>query len=179
VSAGGKSQKIKYVGIAGAMSLVFGLALAWLVGNGYLPFLADLGIGAAQIVTGAMLLWTILTCCTAALYIGAFTSRIPEYGEQEILFKAGKSEFDVGEWEEALNIFKVLMGPEMNHKRALYYGARCASELDDTESTKVFCKYYLKMQPRDKEVWEMLARAHKSLFEYEQAEDALEQASKL
>jgi len=179
VSAGGNTPKIKFVGIGGALSLVIGLVLAWLTGNGFLPFLVDIGIGPAQIITGTMLLWTILTCCTAALYIGAFTSRIPDYGQQEMLFKAAKSQFEDGEWQEALEIFKVLMGPEMNHKRALYYGALCATNLDDIESAKIFCQYYLKMQPRDKEVWEMLANSHKKLFEYEQAEDALEQASKL
>ena len=71
------------------------------------------------------------------------------------------------------------MGPDMNHKRALYYGARCAEELEDFDTVKVYCKAYLKMQPKDKEVWEILARAHKKFFEYEEAEDALRQAENL
>ena len=97
----------------------------------------------------------------------------------EIKFKEGKAHYEDGEWQLALDIFKELMAAEMNHVRALYYGARCVEELEDFETVKVYCKYYLKMKRRDKEVWEMLARAHKKFFEYEEAEDALEVARKL
>ena len=114
----------------------------------------------------------------ATMYIGAFSSRIPEYGEMEIQFKEGKDHYDDGEWQLALDIFKELMGPDMNHLRALYYGARCAEELEEFETVKVYCQYYLKMKRRDKEVWEMLARAHKKFFEYDEADDALKQAAK-
>ena len=44
---------------------------------------------------------------------------------------------------------------------------------------KIFCLAYLEIKPKDREVWEMLNRAHKKLFEYEEAEDALDKASRL
>jgi len=81
--------------------------------------------------------------------------------------------------EQALELFKKLMGPDMNHKRALYYAARCSETLDDYESVKVYCNAYIKMQPRDSEVWEMLSNAHKKLFEYEEAEDAMQRSQQL
>jgi len=83
------------------------------------------------------------------------------------------------EWEEALKVFREQMGPEMNHKRALFYGAKCCEELDDLECVKKYTKKYLELQPRDKEAWEMLAHAHKRLFEYEESEDALRKAAEL
>ncbi len=35
------------------------------------------------------------------------------------------------------------------------------------------------MKPKDKEVWEMLNRAHRRLFEYGEADEALDKANDL
>jgi tetratricopeptide (TPR) repeat protein len=97
----------------------------------------------------------------------------------EIRFREAKQLYDEDEIEEALVAFKELIGPEMNHKRGLYYAARCCEKLDDFEGVKVYCNAYIKMQPRDAEVWEMISNAHKKLFEYEEAEDASQRAQQL
>ncbi|MFX0108085.1 MAG: tetratricopeptide repeat protein, partial [Candidatus Hodarchaeota archaeon] len=69
--------------------------------------------------------------------------------------------------------------PRLNHKRALYYSAKCSEQLDDWDTVKKYCRAYLELQPKDKDVWELLASAHKKLFEYEEAQDAMDEASKL
>jgi len=97
----------------------------------------------------------------------------------EIRYDEAKSLYDNKEYEPALQIFKELAGPNLNHKRALYYGARCYEALEDWENMKVFCKAYLEIKSKDKEVWEMLNRAHKKLFEYEEAQEALDRANRL
>jgi tetratricopeptide (TPR) repeat protein len=97
----------------------------------------------------------------------------------EIRFEEGMEFYNNQEWEAALNVFKQEMGPELDHKRALFYGAKCCDKLDDLECVKKYTKRYLELQPKDKDAWEMLADAHKRLFEYHEAEDAMKRASKL
>ena len=104
---------------------------------------------------------------------------MPEYGEMEIRFDEGMQHYENEEWENALLIFTELAGPRLDHKRALYYAARCYEHLDDWENVKKFCNAYLAIKPKDREVWEMLSEAHKKVFEYSEAEDAAEKASKL
>jgi len=111
--------------------------------------------------------------------IATYSQRIPEYGEMEIRYEEAKSRYDNEEYEAALEIFKELAGPRLNHKRALYYGARCYEALDDWDNMKIFCKAYLQLKPKDKEVWEMLNRAHKKLFEFEEAEEAQDRANRI
>ncbi len=163
----------KYVGIAVVIIFVGGVILALLAGQGFIPIDPVMTIG------GAILLSTILVCCSAITMVASYTQKIPEYSEMEIKYDEGKSHFDNGEFEAAVEIFKALAGPKLDHKRALYYGALCYEELSDWENMKLFCKAYLKLKPKDKEVWEMLNRAHKKLFEYEEAQDALERANRL
>jgi predicted Zn-dependent protease len=71
------------------------------------------------------------------------------------------------------------MGPANDHKRALYYGALCYDKLDKSEDMRNFLKRYLELQPKDKEAWDLLARAHKRLFEYAEAQEAEIRASEL
>lgn len=163
----------KYITSAAILIFVGGIVLAWLGGQGYLPIDPGMALGVSTILA------TIIVCCVSTQMISSFAQRVPEYGDMEIRFKEGKLRFDNKEWEYALEIFKTLAGPKLDHKRALYYGARCYEELSDWENMKVFCKAYLEMNPKDKEVWEMLNRAHKRLFEYSEAEEALEKANKL
>ncbi|MHA2385139.1 MAG: hypothetical protein ACXAEE_02895, partial [Candidatus Thorarchaeota archaeon] len=108
-----------------------------------------------------------------------FTARMPRYGEMETRFKEGMEFYNNQEWEAALKIFREQMGPEMNHKRALFYGAKCCEILDDLSCVKEYTKKYLELQPKDKEAWEMLTNAHKRLFEYEEAEYAQKRAAEL
>ena len=125
------------------------------------------------------MLIVVLVCCSAISMIASYSQKIPEYSEMEIQYEEAKSHYDNEEYEAALEIFRGLAGPRLNHKRALYYGARCYEALDDWGNMKIFCKAYLELKPKDKEVWEMLNRAHKKLFEYEEAQEALDRASKL
>ena len=163
----------KYVAVAVVVIFIGSTVISLLGGQGVLPVNPIMTMGMA------ILLITMLICCSAILTIGAYSRKIPEYSEMEIMFEEAKSRFDDGEYEKALETLKVLAGPKLNHKRALYYGALCYEALEDWENMKVFCKAYLELKPKDKEVWEMLNRAHKRLFEYEEAEEALDRASKL
>ena len=163
----------KIISVAIIIIFVGGIILAWLGGLGVLPInpIATLGL--------AIMLVVVLVCCSAINMIASYSQRIPQYSEMEIRYEEAKSHFDNEEYNEALEIFKQLAGPRLNHKRALYYGARCYEALDNWENMKVFCKAYLELKPKDKEVWEMLNRAHKKLFEYEEAQEALDRAKKL
>lgn len=126
-----------------------------------------------------VLLTTLTICCGATIMTTTYASRIGNYQEEENFYEIGKQHYDNGEWQEALNIFNQLLDPDWDHRRSLYYGARCYEKLGDWEGMKRFCKKYLELQSKDKEVWEMLGRAHKHLFEYEDADIALERASRL
>ena len=163
----------KYVAGLSILIVIGGIIAAWLGGLGYLPIDPGTALGMS------MLFATIIVCCSSTLMIGSFAQRVPEYGDMELRFDEGKLRFDNEEWEYALEIFKTLAGSKLDHKRALYYGALCYEELDDWENMKSFCKAYLEMKPKDKEVWEMLNRAHKRLFEYNEADDALKKANEL
>jgi tetratricopeptide (TPR) repeat protein len=163
----------KFVGGLAVIIVIGGIIAAFLAGQGYLP--VDPGMVLGMSMLGA----SIIVCCTSTLMIGSYAQRVPEYGDMELRFEEGKEQFENEEGEYALEIFKTLAGPRLDHKRALYYGARCYEELQDWENMKVFCKAYLKMTSKDKEVWEMLNRAHKKLFEYEEAEEALKRANEL
>jgi len=163
----------KYVSVAVVIIFVGGIVLSILAGQGYLPIDPVMTLGMS------IMLVVMLICCSATMMIASYSQKIPEYSEMEIRYDEAKSRYENEEYEEALEIFKALAGPRLNHKRALYYGARCYEALDDWENMKLFCKAYLEIKPKDREVWELLNHAHKKLFEYEEAEDALERASKL
>lgn len=163
----------KYVSIAVVVIFVGGVILSILAGQGFLP------LDPVMVLGSAIMLGVILICCSATMMISTYSQKMPQYSEMEIQFDEAKSRFEHGEYNEALEIFKVLAGPKLNHKRALYYGARCYEELEDWENMKRFCTAYLELKSKDKEVWEMLNRAHKKLFEYEEAQEALDRANQL
>jgi tetratricopeptide (TPR) repeat protein len=163
----------KYVSAAVVTIFVGGLILSLLASQGFIP------INPAMIIGMSILLIVILVCCSATMMIASYSQRIPEYSEMEIRYDEAKSRYENEEYEAALEIFKTLAGPRLDHKRALYYGARCYEALNDWENMKIFCLAYLEIKPKDREVWEMLNRAHKKLFEYEEAENALDKASRL
>ncbi|MCK5151918.1 MAG: hypothetical protein KAQ65_08755 [Candidatus Thorarchaeota archaeon] len=165
----------KLVSGIGGLIIISGVILELLSGWGIVPLGSTPGsILGLRVLVGAMLI-----CCTSTMMLSGYAARIPEYGDMEIKFKEAKHQFDNQETELALSLFKELIGPEMNHKRALYYAARCCEVLDDYEQVKHYCTKYIRMQPRDAEVWEMLANAHKKLFEYEESEDAMIRAENL
>lgn len=165
---------VKTLGLATLCVILGSIGLALAVGRGLLP----IGISVGMILGLGIIVGMVLMCCTSMMYMTSVTSKIPEYGDMEIEFKEGMEFYDNNEWENALIVFRKLMGPEMNHKRALYYAARCSEKLDDYRSVKLYCSMYIKMQPKDKEVWLMLANAHKKLFEYDEAEDAMKRAER-
>ncbi len=171
----GGTRKAKRVGLVGLLIILGSVITAWLVGWGYLPYFAP----PAAIIGIGVIIGMILICCTSSLFTMSVAMKIPEYGELEIVFEEGMDHYEREEWKEALEVFRKVMGPEMNHKRALFYAAKCSGMLDDYEAVKMYLKYYMKMQPRDREAWEMLANAHKKLFEYSEAEDAMQRAQQL
>ncbi len=171
----GKSEKAKIVGIGGVIIIIGSVITAWLVGWGYLP----IPLPPAAILGGGILIGMILICCTSSLFTMSVAMKIPGYGELEIVFEEGLDYYNNEEWEQALQVFRKVMGPQMNHKRALYYAARCSEKLDDYEAVKVYCRKYIEMQPRDREVWELLSNAHKKLFEYTEADEAMQRAEQL
>ncbi|TFG31407.1 tetratricopeptide repeat protein [Candidatus Thorarchaeota archaeon] len=163
----------KYIGIL-AMAIVFGgIIVAWLSAQAILPFNGPMVLGMAILAA------TVVVCCASTLMLGSVASKMPEYGDMEIRFEEGMVYFGNEEWENALLVFTELAGPKLNHKRALYYAARCYEQMDDWENVKKYCNAYLSLKPKDREVWEMLSDAHKRLFEYSEAEYAQEKASKL
>lgn len=173
-----RSRNVKLIAVAAVVIIIGGIILAWLTGQGYLPAVREF-IEPAAILGITILTASILICCTASLLTGSYASKIPEYGEMEIVFEKAKEHYDAEEWEEALEIFQKLMGPNMDHKRALYYGAMCCEKLGNTENVIRYLRRYVELQPKDKEVWEILARAHKRLFQYEEANEAEQKAMSL
>jgi tetratricopeptide (TPR) repeat protein len=165
---------VRKLAAAAILILVGGVIVAWVVGQLGIPFLDPIMILGATIIIAM-----ILVCCSSMMVFGQFAYRMPRYGEMEIRFKEGMELYSNQDWEAALKIFREQMGPEMDHKRALFYGAKCCEELDDLNCVKEYTMRYLELQPKDKEAWEMLASTHKRLFEYEEAEDALKKASDL
>lgn len=168
-------SRVKTVVGAGIIVIVASIVLEFLSGWGYLGS----GIQSGTILGLGILIGSALICCTSVMLTSSYAAKMPGYGDMEIKFKDGIRLFEEEEWSEALVIFRELMGPQMNHKRALYYAARCSEKLDDYDAVGVYCNSYIKMQPRDKEVWEMKANAHKKLFEYEEGEDAMLRAENL
>ncbi|MBY8998392.1 MAG: hypothetical protein KGD60_11730 [Candidatus Thorarchaeota archaeon] len=171
--AGIKFPAQKYVSVAVVIIFVGGVILSLLAGLGYIPIDPVMTLGLS------IMLVVMLICCSATMMIASYSQRIPEYSEMEIGYDEAKSRYENEEYEAALEIFKALAGPRLNHKRALYYGALCYEALSDWENMKIFCKAYLEIKPKDGEVWEMLNRAHKRLFEYGEAEEALDRAGKI
>lgn len=163
----------KYMAIACAVIVVGGTVLAWLGGQGILPF--DPGIT----LTITILTATVVMCCSSTIMMGSVASKIPEYADMELRFEEGMAYFENEEWENALLVFTEQAGPKMDHIRALYYAALCYSKLDDWANVKKYIKAYLKLKPEDKEAWEILADAHKKLFEYDEADSALQKIAEL
>ena len=174
-NAAGESINIrpKYIGIL-AVAIVFGgIIIALLSAQGILPF------DGAMVIGITILAATVIVCCASTIMLGSVASKLPEYGDMEIRFDEGMGHYGNEEWENALLIFTELAGPKMDHRRALYYAARCYEQMDDWENVKKFCNAYLVLKPKDREAWEMLSDAHKKLFEYGESEDAQVRASKL
>ena len=168
-----KKLSFKRIGLAISVIIVGGLGLAFLAGYGYVDL--DPGI----IIGLTIILVTVLACCTSCTLLGSYSSNISKYQELEDRFKDGLVLFEDEEWAAALEVFTDVMGPAKDHKRALYYGALCYDKLDKNEDMRILLKRYLELQPKDKEVWNLLAQAHKRLFEYAEAEEAEIRASEL
>jgi len=169
------SKKLSFekIGLTVSVILVGGIGLAFLAGYGYIEL--DPGI----IIGFTFILVSVLVCCTSCTLLGTYASKMPEYQELEDRFKYGLVLFEDEEWTAALEVFKEVMGPAKDHKRALYYGALCYDKLEKSEDMRDFLKRYLELQPKDKKVWNLLARAHKRLFEYAEAQEAEIRASEL
>ena len=168
-----KKLNFKKAGLAVSVIIVGGVGFAFLAGHGYID--QDPGI----IIGFTLILVTIVVFCTSCGFIGSYMSNLPDYQRLEDRFKDGLVLFEDEEWIAALEVFKDVMGPTKDHKRALYYGALCYDKLDRSEDMRDFLKLYLELQPKDKEVWNLLARAHKRLFEYAEAQEAEIRASEL
>jgi hypothetical protein len=168
-------RRINYriMGGAAGLILILGIVFAWLGGQGIIP------VDPSMILGLTVLTVMIIVCCSSLTIIGGVATRLPEYSEMETRFEEAMDHYKSEEWEEAILIFRELMGPERDHKRALYYAARCCEKLDDWECVKSLCNRYLELQPKDREVWELLASAHKKVFEYEEADEAMKRAAKL
>ena len=165
----------RFLAVIAFTSIVSGISLEWLQGYGYITRFAQPGITLALSIIIVMM----VSCITAFSVVFNVTTRLPEYQEMEEEFKRAKEHFDFEEWEEALEIFNVLLQPDMQHRRALFYSAACYENLNDWEKMKKYIKLYLELQPKDPTAWEMLARAHKRLFEYEEADEALAEAQRI
>jgi hypothetical protein len=163
----------KYFAAGIAAVFLSGVSAAYLAETGFIPYPSTVIMG------GTILLATILVCCYGLGIQASLASKMPEYGELETKFEQGMLHYQAKEWNQALDVFRDVMGPNKNHKRALYYSARCHEQLGDWSNVKYYCQLYLQMQPKDREAWELLAAAHKRLFEYEDAEQALAKATRL
>ncbi|MGY5860837.1 MAG: tetratricopeptide repeat protein [Candidatus Thorarchaeota archaeon] len=168
-----KKISLKNIGLGILVIIVGGFGLAFLAGYDYI----DLDPG--TIIGLTIILVTAFTCCTSCTLLGSYSSKMPEYRELEDRFKDGLVLFEEEEWIAALEVFTEVMGPAKDHIRALYYGALCYDKLERSEDMRDVLKRYLELQPNDKEVWNLLARAHKRLFEYAEAQEAEIRASAL
>ncbi|MDH4212737.1 MAG: hypothetical protein ACFFCT_13410 [Candidatus Odinarchaeota archaeon] len=168
----GFSPPYKYIILIAALITVGGVILAWLGGQGILPLNPAVTLGMS------ILLATIVICCAGVIMQGTYASRIVNYSEMELRYEEGMGHYENEEWENALLIFTELAGPKLDHKRGTYYSACCYEKLGDWENVKKYTNAYLRMKPKDAEAWEMLSRAHKTLFEYEEAQYARDQADR-
>ena len=168
-----KKLSFKRIGLGIAVIIVCGGGLAFLAGYGYIAL--DPGI----IIGFTVVLMSMFVCCTSCTLLASYSSRMSDYQELEDRFKDGLVFFEEQEWTAALAVFNEVIGPAKDHKRALYYGALCYDKLNKNEDMRDFLKRYLELQPMDKEVWNLLAQAHKRLFEYAEAEEAEIRASEL
>jgi tetratricopeptide (TPR) repeat protein len=166
-------RTIRVLAIIIPLIFIGGVVIAFLAGYEFLP--GDPGL----IIAGTIIASTVLLCCISTIYTEKIAHRMASYHELETEYKEAMIFYENEEWELAIKIFTKVMGEEMDHKRALYYTAKCYEQLDDWENVKKHCKRYLQLQPEDKEVWELLSTAHKRLFEFEEAEEANRQASYL
>jgi tetratricopeptide (TPR) repeat protein len=171
-TANGLNPPYKYIVLTATLITLGGIILAWLGGQGILPLDPSVTLGMT------ILLATIFICCSAAILQVSYATRMVNYSEMEIRYEEGMEYFENEEWENALLVFTELSGPKRDHKRGTYYSACCYEKLGDWENVKKYTTAYLKMKPKDAEAWEMLSRAHKSLFEYEEAQYAKDQANR-
>jgi len=172
-SEASKKLSFKNIGLGIIVIIVGGFGLAFLAGYGYIA--PDPGV----IIGLTIILVTVLVCCISCTLLQSYSSKMPEYQELEDRFKDGMVLFEDEEWTAALEVFTEVMGPARDHKRALYYSALCYDKLEKSEDMRDLLKRYLELQPKDKEVWNLLARAHKRLFEYAEAQEAETRASAL
>ncbi len=163
----------RYLGAIVVIIALVGFGATLLAQQGYIP------LSPINIIGATMLAIPILVCCYTLGMQASLASKMPEYAEQESVFEKGMTYYNSKEWNKALDVFLEVMGPKKDHKRALYYSARCYEQLNDWANVKQFAGLYLAMQPKDREVWEMLAAAHTRLFEYDEAERAKARASRL
>ena len=168
-----KKLSFKRIGLGVMIIIVCGGGLALLAGYGYIAL--DPGI----IIGFTVILVSMLVCCTSCTLLGSYSSRMSEYQELEDRFKEGLVLFEDQEWTAALEVLNAVIGPAKDHKRALYYSALCYEKLNKSEDMRDSLKRYLELQPKDKEVWNLLAQAHKRLFEYAEAQEAEIRASEL
>jgi hypothetical protein len=166
-------DRVKMMLAVGGVVLISGIAIAWLGGHDYLPVEPAMVLGITVIAT------MIIVCCSSTIVTGKIATKIPEYSHMELKFEKAMEHYENEEYYDALAIFQELLGPKRDHKRALYYSAKIYEKRNEWYQVKLYCKMYLEMQPKDKEVWQLLATAHKRLFEYEAAEDAMEKAAEL
>ena len=138
----------KFIGIIAVLLIVASIITEML------NRLFSLGLPAGMAFVIGILMATVFACCMSLTTIGSIGMKLPEYGEMEQKFQTAKEFYDNREWREALILFKELHGERMDHKRALYYGAKCYEQLNDWEMVKQYCQKYLEMQSKDKEVWE-------------------------
>lgn len=171
-AAEGFTPPYKYIVLIAATITSGGIVLAWLGGQGILPLSPSVTLGMTILVA------TVVICCAGVIMQGTYASRMVNYSEMEIRYDEGMEHFENEEWENALLIFTELAGPKMNHVRGTYYAACCYEKLGDWENVKKYIGAYLSMKPKDPEAWELLSRAHKTLFEYEEAQYASDQADR-
>jgi tetratricopeptide (TPR) repeat protein len=157
---------VRTILVVAAVVFVGGLVVGLLGGLGVLA------IPASSVIILTVLLVAVLACCSTITRLFQVSKRMPLYSEMEARFEQGKMLFDNGEWAQSLEVFLELAGPKKDHKRALYYAARCYENLEQWSQAKEHYRLYLKLQPKDKEVWHSLAQAHRKMFEYEQADEA-------
>jgi tetratricopeptide (TPR) repeat protein len=165
----------RLLGLVCVISIIIAITLEWLQGYGYIPQPGPPGM----ILAISIIIVMFISCITSLSVVFGVTTRLPEYQEMEEEFRRAKEHFDFEEYEEALKIFNTLLQPDMKHLRALFYTAACYEKLNEWEKVKKYINLYNEMQPKDPTAWEMLARAHKRLFEYEEADKAQAQAQKI
>ncbi|MFX1369541.1 MAG: hypothetical protein ACFFAY_13165 [Promethearchaeota archaeon] len=139
-------------------SLWAGITLYLLASYGYVfwdPILALLvGFFAPLVVYGTK----------GAMGLYKYRLRLGEFWYMDYQYKEAMRFYNNQDWELAANHFERVLEVGPDHKRALYYAAKCKENLEEWSDVVTLSRRYLKQNPEDEEAAFMLKRANQYIW---------------